>query len=58
MYKYNCSCIGREKFAIGITYQINHSIESSIELTEDQIRMALYEKYEHINHLRFILKVT
>lgn len=46
-----CSFNGRLNNAIGITYPQNHLLCFNHEPTEKEVRLALYEKYEHISGL-------
>ena len=44
--KYNCTFIGRKINAIGITYEINDTVEAD---SIGQARIKLYDNYEHIS---------
>lgn len=57
MNTYNCTFIGRRKGSQGITYRIQETIESQTELTNKDISMILYKKYDHISQLE-ITKVV
>lgn len=51
MKKYKATFTGREVNAIGIFYKIETITEGN---TEDEARLKLYEKYEHIQELKLI----
>ncbi len=49
MNRYRAQFIGREIGAIGITYRIDTFVEG---LNRENARINLYNRYEHISHLR------
>jgi hypothetical protein len=52
MLRYQCSFVGREVGAIGIFYPIVHTVESETKLDGEQIRLKLYDNFEHISELK------
>ena len=51
MYKFTIEFYGRTKGAIGIFYTIRDSVEAE---TKDEAILKLYDKYEHIQQVKFI----
>ena len=51
MYKFTIEFYGRTKNAIGIFYTIWDSVEAE---TKDEAILKLYDKYEHIQQVKFI----
>jgi len=50
MKKFIATFTGREKNAIGIFYKITDIVEAD---DQEQARLKLYDKYEHIHQLTF-----
>jgi hypothetical protein len=52
MKTYNVTFTGRQKNAIGIFYKISISIQAPKDATAEEIRLKLYDDYEHISNLK------
>ena len=46
--KYTCEFTGRNFGAIGVMHHIVDGVDASDSATFDEIRIKLYDKYEHI----------
>ena len=51
MYKFTIEFYGRTKGAIGSFYTIRDSVEAE---TKEKAILKLYDKYEHIQQVKFI----
>ena len=47
--RWTATLIGRNRGAIGIFYPMTTTVEGD---TEEQAQLNLYERYEHLSHLR------
>jgi hypothetical protein len=54
---YNCTFIGRRVGAQGVTYRIQEEVKSQTELTNKDISLILYKKYDHISQLVIIKSI-
>ena len=54
MKKFKVSFKGRKVGAIGIFYRIREVLEMPKDSTQDQIRLKLYDKYEHISEFKIL----
>lgn len=52
MKTFKVTFTGRKKNAIGIFYKISDIVEAPKNSTDEQIRLKLYDKYEHISNLK------
>lgn len=54
MKKFKVSFKGRLNGAIGIFYKIRTKIEMPKDSTPEQIKLKLYDKYEHISEFKIL----
>ena len=51
---YKITFTGRQKNAIGIFYKISISIQAPKNATEEEIKLKLYNDYEHISNFKIL----
>ena len=55
MKKWEASFVGRQVGAIGVFHRI---VAEAVGDTEEEARLSLYDRYEHIHHLALFPKET
>lgn len=51
-YRYNVTINAKNKNAIGVTSEIEETILSDCKLSENEILLRLYDKYDHITPIK------